>query len=83
MVGGVETSCHTRLPSLNYAGSNVQPSVITHSLTQSQLIASWVGEGKTSANSLPYVCMYDFCIDLRHIPYDCMIFVLISGITVA
>jgi hypothetical protein len=33
MVGGVETSCHTRLPSLNYAGSNVQPSVITHSLT--------------------------------------------------
>jgi hypothetical protein len=34
MVGGVETSCHTRLPSLNYAGSNVQPSVITHSLTQ-------------------------------------------------
>lgn len=33
MVGGVETTCHTRLPSLNYAGSNVQPSVITHSLT--------------------------------------------------
>jgi hypothetical protein len=33
MAGGVETSCHTRLPSLNYAGSNVQPSVITHSLT--------------------------------------------------
>jgi hypothetical protein len=33
MVGGVETSCHTPLPSLNYAGSNVQPSVITHSLT--------------------------------------------------
>jgi hypothetical protein len=34
MVGGVETpACHTRLPSLNYAGSNVQPSVITHSLT--------------------------------------------------
>jgi hypothetical protein len=33
MVGGVETPCHTRLPSLNYAGSNVQPSVITHSLT--------------------------------------------------
>jgi hypothetical protein len=34
MVGGVETACHTRLPSLNYAGSNVQPSVITHSLIQ-------------------------------------------------
>jgi hypothetical protein len=34
MVGGVETPCHTRLPSLNYAGSNVQPSVITHSLTE-------------------------------------------------
>jgi hypothetical protein len=33
IVGGVETSCHTRLPSLNYAGSNVQPSVTTHSLT--------------------------------------------------
>jgi hypothetical protein len=33
MVGGVKTSCHTRLPSLNYAGSNVQPSVFTHSLT--------------------------------------------------
>jgi hypothetical protein len=33
MVGGVETTCHTCLPSLNYAGSNVQPSVITHSLT--------------------------------------------------
>jgi hypothetical protein len=33
MVGGVETPCHTRLPSLNYAGSSVQPSVITHSLT--------------------------------------------------
>jgi hypothetical protein len=33
MVGGVETPCHTRLPSLNYAGSNVQPSVITHSLS--------------------------------------------------
>jgi hypothetical protein len=32
MVGGVETSCHTRLPFLNYAGSNVQPSVTTHSL---------------------------------------------------
>jgi hypothetical protein len=31
MVGGVKTPCHTRLPSLNYAGSNVQPSVITHS----------------------------------------------------
>jgi hypothetical protein len=30
MVRGVETSCHTRLPSLNYAGSNAQPSVITH-----------------------------------------------------
>jgi hypothetical protein len=37
MVGGVETSCHTRLPSLNYAGSNVQPSVITHSLTLGML----------------------------------------------
>jgi len=34
MVGGVETSCHTRLPSLTYAGSNVQSSVITHSLTK-------------------------------------------------
>jgi hypothetical protein len=33
MVGGVQTPCHTRLPSFNYAGSNVQPSVITHSLT--------------------------------------------------
>jgi hypothetical protein len=33
MVGGLETSCHTRLPSLNYAGINVQPGVITHSLT--------------------------------------------------
>jgi hypothetical protein len=33
MVGGVETSLsRTRLPSLNYAGSKVQPSVITHSL---------------------------------------------------
>jgi hypothetical protein len=33
MVGGVETSCHTRLPSFNYAaGSNVQPGVTTHSL---------------------------------------------------
>jgi hypothetical protein len=34
MVGGLEISCYTRLPSLNYAGSNVHPSVITHSLTE-------------------------------------------------
>jgi hypothetical protein len=38
MVGGVETPCHTRLPSLNYAGSSVQPSVITHSLTRLLLL---------------------------------------------
>jgi hypothetical protein len=38
MLGGVETSCHTRLPSLNYAGSNVQPSVDIHSLTHSNHI---------------------------------------------
>jgi len=35
MVGGVKTSCHTRPPSLNYAGSTVPPSVVTHSLTHS------------------------------------------------
>jgi len=29
MVGGVETSSHTRPPSLNYAGSTVQPGVVT------------------------------------------------------
>jgi hypothetical protein len=52
MVGGVETPCHTRLPSLNYAGSNVQPSVITHSLTdpkhQNPLKA---GSGELNAES--------------------------------
>jgi hypothetical protein len=40
MVGGVETSCHTRLPSLNYVGSNVQPSERYHSLTHSLTQAS-------------------------------------------
>jgi hypothetical protein len=32
VVRGMETSCYTRPPSLNYAGSNVQPGVTAHSL---------------------------------------------------
>jgi hypothetical protein len=37
MVGGVETSCHTRHSFLSYAGSNVPPSVVTYSLTDVNL----------------------------------------------
>jgi hypothetical protein len=38
MVGSVETPCHTRLPALNHAGSNLQPSVLTRSLTDTCLV---------------------------------------------
>jgi hypothetical protein len=44
----VPLSASAPLPSTVYGGYTSQVACI-----QSQLIASWVGEGKTSANSLP------------------------------